>query len=39
VELRVPPDAGACLAFGGGRSAVVVAPHGVWHWLVEAAPR
>lgn len=39
VEQRVPPATAACRAFEGGRSAVVVAPHGVWHWLVETAPR
>jgi catechol 2,3-dioxygenase-like lactoylglutathione lyase family enzyme len=36
VEVRCAPVASACAALGQGRSAVVVAPHGVWHWLVEA---
>jgi catechol 2,3-dioxygenase-like lactoylglutathione lyase family enzyme len=35
VDLRVAPSTPGCAALGGGRSAVVVAPHGVWHWLVE----
>lgn len=35
---RLPAAASGCAAFDGGRSAVVVGPHGVWHWLVEAAP-
>ena len=37
VEIAVPPAAAGCLALGG-RAAVVVAPHGVWHWLVEVEP-
>jgi catechol 2,3-dioxygenase-like lactoylglutathione lyase family enzyme len=36
VEIRVPPAAADSAALGRSRSAVVVAPHGVWHWLVEA---
>lgn len=39
LPIRVPPaPAGCTRALGPGRSAVVVAPHGVWHWLVETAP-
>jgi catechol 2,3-dioxygenase-like lactoylglutathione lyase family enzyme len=39
VEIRVPPAAADSAALGRGRSAVAVAPHGVWHWLVEAEVR
>ena len=35
-EQRCAASAPGCAALGGGRSAVVVAPHGVWHWLVES---
>ena len=35
VEVQCAASAAGCAALGGGRSAVTVAPHGVWHWLVE----
>ncbi len=37
LEVRCPAGAVGTAALGAGRSAVVVAPHGVWHWLVETA--
>jgi hypothetical protein len=35
--VRRPATAADCAALDRGRCAVVVAPHGVWHWLVEPA--
>ncbi len=36
IEVKCAASPAGCVALGGGRSAVIAAPHGVWHWLVEA---